>query len=1417
MKRKRLLLSLLLISALLFSLYRSLDLLKVNEGLKKAIQMKAASLSGGTLTIDKATLGFFSLHLRKVRYRDEAGGRTLFIKDIRVSLDPVKLFKSRFNLLKSISRIEIVRPQLRISSLKKKSSPADSAGNGPATAAAPVTAPDRTTAFEIPVDSLIIRKGAIFISDGRFDFLSVRDIQGHVILRGVMNRFTLSGKFLNAGKNMTIQGAVRSDFREFNCAVQLEQASLTEPVDLGSGAMLKSADIDVVLYFLKQQAGALSMESVAGTVAVRNGLIGLGSRMELSGINGLLKVENDTLFLDSLTGSAPGGRFLLAGLVRTGPEPGLHLSFSLPSLQLGRPVVKSLLGTADLRGALSIQAEASGRMDSLLITGRLAGEHARWGTVEFSEITWMSTLQNEALLLQQVRAKLLDGALEASGRVRMTGPFDAAVMVKADRINLLQFAGGKWSGRKSAFQVSGQFVRENGRPGYAFRLAGALPSFPNLGEIRGRLYSKDGRAALLLSCSGEALSLEGESDSLSPASPFRLKLTARDLTPSLFSANPAEPDRERLCLNGTARFSGRPGNISIESEASAKGFLADGTLHVSGTARFLPGRAVLALNGFSDRFTFLGIQGPLSFRISREGPATKVEGFRFARAISGDFSVSGETLLGTLAADRLNLSEVLDRESPWVARMRPEGVLNGKIEIRGSADSLEYKAGLELAGGSLGAVRPLSGKISVSGRNRTATISAFRLETPARQIISSEGLVLTGEGLIGRFRLDNLNLSELLGTESGISGTAFLDYKCDKPGKSELSGAVHGFKYGNIRLSHCKFAVLESQGTARISQFSAGNGNVSGEITGFFPHPLSGARRPGRDSLNLTVILKGDLLKQAAEMTSVLAPGTRGIGEVRLNFVGDSKDMVLENGYLDITKDTEASLRIRQIFSKEITGLKAYIGINRRVASVEIEAEVRNKKIRIVSEPGYERETNLVLDNYGVDFGVLKVLTPKGGIEARIPGFMHFGEYGEFELFDLNGSPGFLICGPLKAPRLIGKMRVNNARFTFPTIGGGGGNGFVGSLDWDATILAGNNLKYFYNHRKTAAIPFLDKVIRNDKLAQRIDQGISDILEYPFTELTLDKSSALTLHGSQDKRDFKLSGRITASRGYVHYAGMDYNQDLDVGVEFDKRDNVPIIWGSAMSLVRPMDRSKVGSEITLTLKVKDPSTGAFLPRGKFNEFRLVPSSDTPYDENGNPVDVYQEMLGGGTTNRDLGQTMGDLARSEGKAMFEKIFLQRMVTNYVERTVLGFGRENINPLLGMNVTPDVFRIEIESDKVFNYIDMSVWNFNQLKKDLLENIEFITGKYFFGGTLFLNYSSQFEMAQGMDNIEVERLRHRVGMEVTPMRYLYFNMDYEIGGIPRAIGGDFSSGDVRSNVRLKVPLKKVTDMFTGEKKKE
>jgi len=362
--------------------------------------------------------------------------------------------------------------------------------------------------------------------------------------------------------------------------------------------------------------------------------------------------------------------------------------------------------------------------------------------------------------------------------------------------------------------------------------------------------------------------------------------------------------------------------------------------------------------------------------------------------------------------------------------------------------------------------------------------------------------------------------------------------------------------------------------------------------------------------------------------------------------------------------------------------------------------------------------------------------------------------------------------------------------------------------------MAGKNLRYYYNHRRTSPLPFIGKVLPKN-IKDQIDRGVYTLITYPFCELTLDRSSWLHLAGMPGHKDFKVSGKISSRQGTVHYAGLNFTQDIEAGVEFDEQNNIPILWGSATTILRTANKSDFGKEITVTLYMRDPKTGVEYKRGKFNEFRMVPSSNMTINDDGELVDAetdaYQEMFG-----KNPEKSAKDLAMTEGKAMFGNL-LSRYVSNYLERKILAFGRTNINPLLGFNATPDVMRFQIESDRFFNYIDMSLWTMEQFRKDLIQNMEFITGKYFFGGSVFFNYSSQVDLNENNQGFEVERLHHRLGLELTPWRYLYFNMDYEIGGLSGVIGDGFNARDFRSNIRLRIPLTKVFNIFIPEEEKK
>ncbi|MBL8029181.1 MAG: hypothetical protein JNL74_22360, partial [Fibrobacteres bacterium] len=480
---------------------------------------------------------------------------------------------------------------------------------------------------------------------------------------------------------------------------------------------------------------------------------------------------------------------------------------------------------------------------------------------------------------------------------------------------------------------------------------------------------------------------------------------------------------------------------------------------------------------------------------------------------------------------------------------------------------------------------------------------------------------------------------------------------------------------------------------------------------------------------------------------------------------------------------------------------------------IDIEGLSGGRKVKITSEPAVNGQKPIVLEGINLNLGVLHISTPDGHITASAPGLMQPKETAEFEITGKNGQRTFTVEGPSKFILLKGEIRPRNGKFTFPMLIHGNGE-YPFDINLDLTVKPGQNFKYYYY--QNAVTPWIDKAFKNKKVT-KIGKKISDFFQYPLTELEVDKQSVLNITGSPTKGTVRLKGRVTSYKGYVHYAGNDFKNDIEVELDFDgSADPRPIISASAKTIIRPENQNEVPREISIRLYVKDPRTGVELAKGRFNDIRLVPSATDPFlDPEGGEGTTFQQLIGSNSNKGDIQGNIGRFAMSEGRAMFEKMFMQRLFTQYVERTVLGFGREYINPILGINVTPDVFRIEIESNNTINYIDMPIWNWQDFRRDLLEKTEFITGKYFFNGSLFLNYSSQLDLAATPDKLEIEKLHHRLGLEVTPWRYLYFNMDYDISEISDAATGRFDPTAFRSNLRLRLPIKKIQQIFEKEER--
>ena len=1240
----------------------------------------------------------------------------------------------------------------------------------------------------------------------------------------------LTGEFLHTRENVAISGSVAPDFSSFNFRIALSRASLDKPLAFPSGLTITGAHLDMDLSISRTVAenqgvlvnGGINLDSID---------LVLPGALPVSNISGYITVQNNTIACNELSVRFLGRTGVLSGSAGSIFDPQLNLRLFIDSVNLADQTIAGKL-PAPLSGQVSGTITCMGKPDSLTVTADLSSSQISLGQATLTNPLIKASLKSNAIVFDQIKAALLGGSINAQGTYSFNPDSGLALSFLAQDIDIIRAAEKNKDGtiRSSRFSIKGDFNKNRDGPNYSILGKGTITRFPNLGALTAEIQSNGTNILIKLSDVDRIATMQGFINNAYSKGLFKKKpdvmvsLRAKNLHPWHFSGERRKTREDKpgdLSFALSSELKGDASLLSLTGRLRINGALLSGPVSFNGTVKNFLTNPDLTAVCTSDSLTIMGILGPLSCHIERKNNRLSASSFSFTPSVHGQFSDNGGILDGGLIFDNWNLSAYINRDTEIARLLNLGGIVNGSLSLHGTKMNPSLAIKGSLINGRLGKLTGLTARIQASGNANRFSFSELTVENQERRFLFADNFTMTKEGITGKVKIDRLNLGSILGPSLGLRGLVFVNFDCSAAGKSQLTAAIDSFSYKNFSLSYFKADMYESNGTANIKVFSFGNGNISCEASGFFPFPFSSAFDKSSDSVNVLIQLKGDILKEVAQQTSLFknkfGSRTQGRGIGKLHLVGRTGALTLENGFFEIGVDGKAAVFPAYIFPDEISKFKLYAGINNSVTSLDIEGTIQGKDLKITNEPAGQNEKSLVISVVNLDLGVLKLTTSEGGVALNVPGIIPAGEYGEFEFLDKNGSPGLKITGPINHPRIIGKMRVHNTRFTFPMLidiaaaEGSGGKDFI---DWDCTIMAGKNLRYYYNHRRTSPLPFIGKVLPKN-IKDQIDRGVYTLITYPFCELTLDRSSWLHLAGMPGHKDFKVSGKISSRQGTVHYAGLNFTQDIEAGVEFDEQNNIPILWGSATTILRTANKSDFGKEITVTLYMRDPKTGVEYKRGKFNEFRMVPSSNMTINDDGELVDAetdaYQEMFG-----KNPEKSAKDLAMTEGKAMFGNL-LSRYVSNYLERKILAFGRTNINPLLGFNATPDVMRFQIESDRFFNYIDMSLWTMEQFRKDLIQNMEFITGKYFFGGSVFFNYSSQVDLNENNQGFEVERLHHRLGLELTPWRYLYFNMDYEIGGLSGVIGDGFNARDFRSNIRLRIPLTKVFNIFIPEEEKK
>ncbi len=383
-----------------------------------------------------------------------------------------------------------------------------------------------------------------------------------------------------------------------------------------------------------------------------------------------------------------------------------------------------------------------------------------------------------------------------------------------------------------------------------------------------------------------------------------------------------------------------------------------------------------------------------------------------------------------------------------------------------------------------------------------------------------------------------------------------------------------------------------------------------------------------------------------------------------------------------------------------------------------------------------------------LDFGVLKMETTGRGVQVHLPGFMKPGDFGRLALSGFKPGEDFYFAGPIKHPRLRGKVTVYDTRLTFPFLEVASASpgqhnvvvDFLQNIDWDLQVDCGGDVVYF---REIPA--YIDNV---------------------NTELFVDKSSpGLHLRGILSNKTFRVSGKFSSSRGRLEYLDQTFRVDY-FQAEFTEASPYPFISGQAWTTIRD-SIGAVPKTIYLKLYAIDPETHQEKRQGSLENFKFkLVSADPQVGEDQERVLSY------------LGFSVGNLrekATSVGGAVTDK-YIFRPLFRPIERAIernLGIDFVRINS----NIAKNLFYTSIGyGGRNFgrNQPLINPFNTSTPYLFLMSSSEVTLGKYL-TQNLYLTYTGQLVSVYDKTKPTFD-MNHSFGIEYRFLRNILLEIEYD-----------------------------------------
>jgi hypothetical protein len=592
--------------------------------------------------------------------------------------------------------------------------------------------------------------------------------------------------------------------------------------------------------------------------------------------------------------------------------------------------------------------------------------------------------------------------------------------------------------------------------------------------------------------------------------------------------------------------------------------------------------------------------------------------------LKGSVDFSAETVDLELGINGLTLDR-LPVKPPVIHRARASGTISGLVRVTGRLNEPGWNASLAMIDGSVLGVPGYWLNLDASGKASTVNIRSFELGRDVRKILDATGKLdvardeISVIATVGAARAEDFVLA-LLGRGGLVTGEfrgqASVSGKLSSPDVNSQFTVHDGELFDEIGFSEFSARVLVAKDSLNRQSIRVEDCQFSKGSTYAFKG--NAAIVPGdQGALKVHAEGEGDFLDIVGQLESSFHPqGSRGslsvdIGGTLAKPKFSGALLTLRDGqfsYRDATpEDITTNIYVRIIGEGVVdSGL---VSFRAGEQFVEVKAIPECATSTPVLEP-------LVITAPHVCLGVLEATTGVTGMPLKLPGFMKPDWLGNF-VFGASAGQPVTISGYGEGRLMIaGDVSVRNARITYPFVGTGRSGGTPGrtppvarwllqrleEAKWNLNVAVGAGSHYDIEVTGLKNSDMLGPVS-----GTAVYKALADYLDHLSIDCFLDPTNTpLQLRGTIQDTTFRVSGRVTSSRGQVVY--LDQTFDIDyVSADFDETNVTPVLEGRAKTMGADSLARRI--PVYLTMYQIDRETNTRVKRGRLDNVTFVLESD----------------------------------------------------------------------------------------------------------------------------------------------------------------------------------------------------------------